>query len=322
MAITINGSTGIQMAADDSLGFGDIGLSQDTLFSGRKNVIINGDFDVWQRGTSGSHATAVWSYDSADRWNTYISTASTITLSQQAFALGQTDVPNEPTYFARFNWLGTAQSETKEFGQNIEGVRTFAGQNCTLSFYAKATTGVSGNVYLGQIFGSGGSPAVYKTQPITLTTSWQRYEFTFTLDSISGKTIGSTANYLQVNFQFTGTAGNNFDIAQVQLEKGSQATAFEKRSYGEELALCQRYYQPLYTNTVYGQRGNGNNFIMYARHIVPMRATPTGDSTGSSTNSGTVYLSPVDNLGTRYGAINCTVDNIASTTIATLDAEL
>ena len=260
-------STG-KVEADD-LDVGQVG--------GRRNLIINGGFDVWQRGTSGSHATATSNYDSADRWATYIDTSSTITLSQQAFTLGQTDVPNEPTYYARFNWLGTASSQVKELTQSIEGVRTLAGQTCTLSFYAKAATPTSCLVYLGQIFGSGGGSSNYYTDTINLTTSWQRFEFTTTLSSMSGETIG-TNNLLRVGFQFAGTVGNNFDIAQVQLEAGSVATPFEHRSYGEELALCQRYYQ------VAHYRGNsctGTYYSYYNRfygsqvQFSPMRATPS-----------------------------------------------
>ena len=62
----------------------------------RKNHIINGDFDIWQRDT----AQTSNGYGSADRWFFY-SLGSTQSVSQQAFTVGQTDVPNNPTFYCR-----------------------------------------------------------------------------------------------------------------------------------------------------------------------------------------------------------------------------
>ena len=256
MAITINGSTGIDMASDDSLAFGDVGISADTLFAGRKNVIINGDFDVWQRGTSGF--TTNGSY-SSDRWS--IGTNLVVSVSQSNFTLGQTDVPNEPKHYLTYTTnAGATSGSVSALIHKIEGVRTFAGQTVTLSFYAKADTAKNIATECRQNFGTGGSPSTtVESIGVTthsLTTGWQKFEVTFTFPSISGKTIGSNNDdFLEFTIFFgagsdynarTNSLGNQsgtFDIAQVQLEKGSQATAFEKRSYGEELALCQRYYE-------------------------------------------------------------------------------
>jgi hypothetical protein len=90
---------------------------------------------------------------------------------------------------------------------------------------------------------------------------------TVNLPSISGKTLGTNlTDHLGVFFWFdagsdyntrTDSLGNQsgtFDIAQVQLEQGSVATTFEPRTYGEELALCQRYYWQGYASQVMGSR--------------------------------------------------------------------
>jgi hypothetical protein len=139
-------------------------------------------------------------------------------------------------------------------------VRTFAGQTVTLSFWAKAASGTPKiAITHGQNFGTGGSPSTGSTthiSQVTLSTSWNRYSVTYTVPSISGKTIGTTENtsyyslyliYAAGSFfnSITGSLGwqqNTFDIWGVQLEKGSTATPFEQRPIGTELALCQRYY--------------------------------------------------------------------------------
>ena len=119
-----------------------------------RNKIINGNFDYWQRGTSTSTA----GYQS-DRWYTN-ATGSTFTTSRQAFTLGQTAVPNEPTYFHRT--VVTTSAGAGNFCdvyQLIESVRTLAGQTATLSFWAKADASKNMAVEFQQYFGTTGSPS-------------------------------------------------------------------------------------------------------------------------------------------------------------------
>src|SRR5213595_337800 len=121
-----------------------------------RNKLINGNFDVWQRGTSLSAGTGQRFL--ADRFNTY-SVGSTVAPSQQAFALGQTAVPGEPTYFHRAVVASSAGAGNQAlFAQNIEGVRTLAGQNAVLSFWAKVDATKNIAVEFVQNFGTGGSP--------------------------------------------------------------------------------------------------------------------------------------------------------------------
>ena len=206
-----------------------------------RNAIINGNFDVWQRGTSFAGVTAT-GYQ-ADRWEVIPATGCTMTISRQAFTAGQTDVPNEPSYFLRAD-ITTAGSANAEISQKIEDVRTFAGQTIMVSFYAKSTAGTQGlNCRMHQDFGSGGSTRVTTGVSVkTLSSSWQKFTFSVALGSISGKTIG-TGSYLAFNFYWANNStSNDVDLAQVKVEKGSIATDFEPKSYGEELKLCQRYY--------------------------------------------------------------------------------
>jgi hypothetical protein len=210
--------------------------------AGLRNRVINGRFDIWQRGTS---STSV-GYQTADRFR-YSDNGSSITItqSQQSFTLGQTDVPGEPAYFYRVakTVAGTSGNFTA-IEHGIEDVRTLAGQTATISFYAKCGSGTaSSTVYLAQYFGSGGSANVNtSTVTCTLTTSWQKFTATVSVPSISGKTVGA-GHCVFLTIQLPNNAVQTVDLALAQVEAGSVATPFERRSYGQELVLCQRYFE-------------------------------------------------------------------------------
>ena len=218
--------------------------------SGRKNLIINGGFDIWQRATdSGSNTSD--GYLSADRWN-HASSGATKQVTRQAFTLGQTEVPGNPRYYLRY--AVTTGANNVAIRQCIEDLTRTAGRELTFSFWVKGTNcgGGSFDLQFRQDFGSGGSASsVVDTTHFNYTVSdtWTRKTFTFTPPSISGKTLGTDVNssfykielFRQPNGD-NSTAAFTLDFANVQLEYGSQATEFEQRSLGEELALCQRYY--------------------------------------------------------------------------------
>lgn len=210
---------------------------------GFRNKIIGGDFTTnpWQRGTTFTNTTSSYIY-CADRWRFYAQVGTgSATVSRQAFTAGQTGVPGEPSHFLRWNQT-VAATGSVVLSQPIEDVRTFAGQTCTLSFYAKAGAGRDITVRWQQNFGSGGSGSVNGTAQIcSLTTSWQKFTKTFTVDSISGKTIGAD-HFLDLQIVDSNSSTFTVDIALVQLEAGSVATPFETRPYGTELSLCQRFF--------------------------------------------------------------------------------
>ena len=208
---------------------------------GRKNYLINGNFDIWQRGTSFT-ATGY----TADRWYGIVSGTGTTTISQQSFTLGQTDVPNEPKYYLRIAKSSGAASGDYLSSKN-ESVRTFAGQATVISFYAKASAATTLTPTIRQNFGTGGSPSSVNDavkSDISVTTSWQKFTITHTFDSISGKTLGTGNNdHIELFFNIQNGAGDSVDFAQFQWEKGSVATDFEVRPIAEELSLCQRYFE-------------------------------------------------------------------------------
>ena len=207
-----------------------------------KNKIINGNFDIWQRGTSFT-ASGLFT---ADRWKQNHNTGAA-TYSRQAFTLGQSDVPGEPRYYMNVNVTSAAASTSNVIRQRVEGVRTLAGQQATVSFYAKATAAKTFHVVIAQNFGTGGSPSAgvqVMSTAQSIGTTWARYTFTIDVDSISGMNIGTNGDdYLDFNIR-EGVSFSTFslDIAQVQLELGGAATPFEDRPIGQELMLAQRYY--------------------------------------------------------------------------------
>ena len=240
---------------------GAINLLQSAQFSAGKNAIINGDFGVWQRGTSfASPASGTYC---ADRYKTINDgTGATRTISQQAFTAGTAPVAGyEGTYFMRYavSVVGTGNTY-QGMQQYIEDVRTFAGQTVTFSFWAKAEASKLITVDVTQYFGSGGSANV-QTQftAQTVTTSWARYSATVAVPSISGKTIGA-GNALQFGFYVPAAATCTFDIWGIQLEAASTASAFQTATGTKqgELAACQRYYVRQGGTTTYEAMGIGS----------------------------------------------------------------
>ena len=242
-ALTV-GSNGETLVADSST---STGLRYQGNYAAGKNAIINGAFNVWQRGTSFSNP-ANGSY-LADRWTMYNGGApTTYSYSQQAFTAGTAPVAGyEGTYFMRSSITTVGSNTAFLVFQKIEDVRTYAGNAVTVSFWAKADSARSVAVSLQQSFGSGGSGDVnFTAGTASVTTSWTRFTYTVSLTSISGKTIG-TGSSLNLIFTPPSASGMSFDLWGVQVETGSVATAFQTATgtLQGELAACQRYYYRL-----------------------------------------------------------------------------
>jgi hypothetical protein len=268
-----------------------------------RNLIINGDFSIWQRATSQTSS----GYGSDDRW-VNLNVGSTKTHSRQGFTPGQTEVPGEPVYFSRTvvsSAIGAGNLVVKQ--QRFEGVRSFAGRNVRVSFWAKSNSPRRIAIDFLQRFGSGGSPSAdvsgIGAQQFLTNVSWKKYAVTVAMPSIAGKTIGSDNNDL-VELTFWFDAGSNydsrtaslgqqsgtFDIAQVQIEEGTVETPFENRPVGIELALCQRYYEeiPIVVITTIG-------IYMPAFYKVTKRRTPnltvkSGSLSGATLNPGFIPI--------------------------------
>lgn len=224
---------------------GDIsGGNNTSLF---KQALINGNFDVWQRGTSFA-LTAADGY-TADRWYAETATATTDkTISQQ----DGTGV-NGSRYCLRYlaaqdiDALNTL-SQALESQDSIK----FRGKKVTLSFYARGGAEfVADNPTLVSkiVTGKGTDQKVLAfttsadavSQNNTLTTGWVKYTCT------TSAVIASDITQLGVSFAFThagaGVTTNYFEVTQVQLCSGDTALDFMPKSFEEELRACQRYYE-------------------------------------------------------------------------------
>jgi hypothetical protein len=267
---------------------------------GRKNLIINGGMDVWQRATS--FALTNGKAYTADRfWLNPQSVASTH--SRQAVTSPIAGMASQYCLRIQRN-INVSATGLIYFATDLESTNAFAcrGRKLTLSFYARkhATgyTATSDLFSLGIVSGKGTdqtlvngytSGSYVANQSNTLTSSWQR--FTVTTSSVIADDI--TQIGLQGTRTSVGTAGTNdyMEITGIQVEISDAATDFEHRSYGEELALCQRYYEVLGSTAVtdYGFMYIGGNWTTVnsrwgLQWTVTKRASPT------ITESGTWYV--------------------------------
>lgn len=313
------------------------------ILGGFKNKIINGNFDLWQRGTSLAAASAIRYL--ADRWVTQAG-GSTVAPSQQSFTLGQTIVPGEPTFFHRSVVASVAgASNFVNKVQKVEGVRTFASQTCILSFWAKADANRNIAVEFSQNFGTGGAPSAEVTgigvTIVPLTTTFQKFTVSVSLPSISGKTLGTNVNnFLGIIFWFDagssfnsrtnslGQQSGTFDIAQVQFELGAVATPFEQRSLAEELAMCQRFYSTggASDTTIFSFNATAASQFQYSSVYFPvtMRANPTvvltAGSVSNVTGSPTVNSAATSGFG--WFVTSTASGNGFASTVWTADSEI
>ncbi|MFB9160052.1 phage tail protein [Chromobacterium violaceum] len=226
----------------------------------RRNVLINGGFDIWQRGLS----QTTTGYGSADRWLMDLGSGlSGVTMSKMDASVADTEALGGATSFLRLALTKAPSSKVREYcqiNQRVENLRRFSGKQLTLSFWARADKPCSILAYVEQWFSAPYVEALknraLNSAAANLSSAWQRFSFTFTSPSLQGRAIGSQGDDClsvfiglsysdalpELNAIATAQTGV-FDIAQVQLEEGPVATQYERRLPGEELALCQRYYE-------------------------------------------------------------------------------
>lgn len=312
-----------------NIGFGQAG----------KNKIINADFGINQRSFSSTTTSGNYGFDRCQ----LVSSGGTATYSAQTFTTGSAPVAGyESKNFVRLVTSGqSAVGDYAALRQNIESVRTFAGQTVTFSVYAKASTGTPKiGVAVDQNFGSGGSPSAQVTTSggtATISTSWARYSFTISVPSISGKTIGTASDYLGAwlftsvgtsisasGYPAVGIQNVTIDTWGWQIETGSVATPFQTASGGSpqaELAMCHRYFQR-WSLTQFVRNGfvyadSTTNVVYVDKMPVPLRVTPTLTFTNMTANGNAVTAAAVggylDTNNTLY--LNLTTSGVSANTV-------
>ena len=294
-------------------------LVDDQVF-GRRNLIINGDMRIAQRGTTSTSAN----YQTVDRWRNGFGGV-TLTQSQQSLTSGS---PYDEGFrnFLRLTQSGSsaAASDYVQIAQRIEGLTAAtSGWNfkstsskVTISFWVRSSLAGTYYIYMNTRSSSGDG---YINAPFTLTAdTWTKvtqsfsgnasnvnidndntsgielrivpyYGTNYTGGSIASNTwffssgSGELPNFAQ---NWTASSGATFDLTGVQLEVGSQATPFEHLSYGEELALCQRYFlkcdTPCYAQGEFQAGAYTTKGVVTVQFPVEMRVAPT--VTNSHTN--------------------------------------
>ena len=252
-----------------------------------RNKIINGGFDVWQRGTSFTPNPVIFG---ADRFAAYKGVASAGDYARS------TDVPAGQgfTYSGYFNAADIRHSvelpATGERGVFVDG------SQWTLSFWVKAGASGTATANLGWANGVSASSLTYwgADQPYSYSTSWEKKTITFT---VGGSITGSHAAVLL----YMSAVSGGLYITGVQLEAGDTATPFEHRSFGQELALCQRYLQYSLYYFEYAMGTVGNLAGPVVSLPVSMRASPT--FTQISTNGANTTINGPSVIDASVGGV-------------------
>jgi hypothetical protein len=308
MPVIIDGTAGITSPdVDSSLN----GLAYpDASSMGFRNRIINGGMRIDQRNNGASVSIGTGSPFIVDRWNAY---TDLLNMTGQR----STTVPSGFTNSLSIT-VGTGASpssgQVSRLEQRIEGFNvadlgwgTASAQTITLSFWVRSSV-------TGTHSGAVSNQAGNRTYPFTFTISsantWEYETITIPGDTTgtwladngagfvvkwnlgTGSTfLGTAGAWAATNFfgatgsvQLSATTGATFFITGVQLEAGSVATPFERRDYGRELIMCQRYFQKLggVAGEIYGAGYiTSSGFLTFPITFPTMRVAPTGTIAGT-----------------------------------------
>jgi hypothetical protein len=337
------GTTAITVGTDQAVAIGGNNISAVNSL-GFRNRIINGGMVIDQRNAGASvTVTGGSSYYSCDRWQEWMSQNSKYSIQRSTTA---------PTGFIN-SLLATSlsaysviSSDSFALNQIIEGLNcadlawgTASASTVTVSFWVRSSlTGTFG--------GALSNSAVNRSYPFTYTIS-SANTFEYKTITIPGDTSGTwlTDNGIGIRLWFSigagstylgtagswagadyrgatgqtsvvGTNGATFYITGVQLEAGSVATPFERRDYGRELIMCQRYYEKSYNMaSIAGASTNTNkgSFVIGAAANTFWRWTQTYRVSKRADSTFTIY-------STTGASGNVRLNNASDLAVTTEDA--
>jgi hypothetical protein len=296
------GANGEQLYADSSA---STGLRWQGSDEAGKNFLINGGFDIWQRGTSFSVAAFNFPY-TADRWTTFNGTPMTITQETST-------VPTGANYALKLT--GGATTAGYEIYQSIESVNAIrlAGKQITASVQATGTTGKTHSITVEYSTAVDPGAALGSWTGISPAASASVTSGTFS-PIVTSVAIPSNAKSIRLKITIGSLTSGEFAIfGNAQIEQGYVATNFSRAgaTIGGELALCQRYYY-LHASGTSKMVGNGAYYSgaevdSMIQFPVTMRTAPTIDQT-----TGTDYYTFYRNGGSD--GFNSFTVSYASTT--------
>lgn len=328
----------------NSLDVGQIG--------GRRNMFLNGSFQVWQRGISFSSAGGG---TNADMWRCEPRSGTTVAVDRT------TDVPVNTNF--SYSWKCSATGATDDgfhlrTAVELDGAGNYQkfaqGTNLILSFWAKKTSAGTQTSFNPVLFLASGMNGNSYTQNATrtesngtLTNDWQRFVFHYTCPTWAAS-AGSLSDMKCLVLRLlmgTNDTPQDLYLTGVQLEYGSgEPSSFEHRNYGEELHLCQRYFQNVENAQLSGARNTGTRLRLTAPLHPQMRTNPTisrvsgttvvmqsdGSSlTSTSTSVAQGTTAGVKNLAFDLGSFSGATDrsyvgasSYVGTAVFTADAEL
>jgi len=286
-AIVAGGGSG------DTVGGG--GYAQTTTGANTTNILINGGFDIWQRGIGTVAHTGTADTYFADRWIRtkqigVCGASASMSIARVSFANGQSEVLGNPKYYVTLKvgvtgGTGTTLGDNVRFSNIIENANSYSGTPVAFSFYAKGTVGVTGFIAVEYAqHWSGSSVGDISTQRLDLvyldgTDNWTRYVVPFTPVKLPGSmSTSDKTSYSRLSFtpyRFNGLTGSTgsadvsysspFNIAQCKLETGFKVTNPIKIDREEEYKRAKRFYQTSYdldisigTNTLKFADGGAN----------------------------------------------------------------
>ena len=296
----------------------DLGNVYDDGALSNRNVIINGDMRISQRGSS----FTVTNEYGLDRWFCRENTDGALTFSQDS---------ESPVGFSQSLKVNVDTADTSiaagQFAyvaQRLEGytIERFAfggsdAKKITLSFYVRCS--VTGKFGGAIVNGDNNNRSHAFTYDVNTADTWERKVITFDGDTTGTWNIdnsqemaviwsmGGGSNVKKAEGSWDGTSGvqsateataeliqtasATWFMTGVQLELGDTATAFEHRSYGDELARCSRYAHVVKPEQAYGRYFGhyseaGTSFLTFYEYPVEMRALPT--LTNNNISSSTV----------------------------------
>ncbi len=308
-----------------------------------RNRVINGDFQIWQRGTSATGVTS--GYRTADRWEILMNTGSldlskstmngwnslkatvntTADLSVNTAYLLPFQYKFEGQHLYDINKKGSNITVSFLFRSNVTGTFCVVVKNMTnpgvqIESYAHefqyTTSGSAQKIIFTVPFARSFNPALQNNSSLGIqldiaSITGSAYQ-TSTVDSWVAGNFYSTPNAVN----WASSVGNYVEIAQVQVEEGDTATDFEVVPYDIQLLRCMRYYEKSYPYNDYAGSATLKNVeLLYIEQVtgdvgwnvrfkVVKRATPTVTVYSRLTGApGKIYRSPTGDLTANLGGV-------------------